>query len=116
MRYNSKENYCSSSPDVILGVNINRGCYLHDRHYRNERDVRFTRKKADQLLRDYIYKDLANSNQDFQIRSPREWKLKKYILFKSSSKILIQFRKNIAFPVSRIYYYTVRVFGEKHYV
>lgn len=116
MSYDPKENYCSSSPDVIFGVTINYGCYLHDRHYRNERKERYTRLQADRLLRNCIYRDLKNSNVPFQIRSPRRLKLKNYILFRSNSKTLIYFRKNLAYPTSQIYYLFVRLFGKKFWV
>lgn len=80
--YNSKLNFCSYSPDSLFGVNFNYGCYLHDRHYRNERIDRLTRKKADELLRDKIYSTYAKKNKKF-----------------------------LGFLISRIYYITVRLFG-----
>lgn len=57
MTYNPKENYCTLSPDTIFGVNINYGCYLHDRQYRNEVKVRMTRLEADRLLQRSIEND-----------------------------------------------------------
>ena len=56
--YNPNLNYCSMSPDSILGVKINHGCYLHDRHYRDERMVRLSRAKADLLLGKCIFRDM----------------------------------------------------------
>ena len=84
MVYNKKLNYCTLSPDEILGVRFNYGCYLHDRQYRNEVKIRKTRKEADQLLRDTIYKEFKKEN-----------------------------KKLIGYLISRIYYLFVRVFGEK---
>ncbi len=106
--YNKELNYCTFSPDRIFGVYINYGCYLHDRHYRNERKVRLTRLESDRLLRDWIYRDLRNSNAQFQIRFT--WKKKGIdkLLFKSDRKIFIKLRKLIAHPTSRVYYYAVR--------
>ena len=56
MAYNKEENYCTLSPDTLMGVTFNFGCYLHDRHYRNEVKNRLTRKGADVLLRRRIQK------------------------------------------------------------
>lgn len=48
--YDPTADYCTLFPDKMLGVNYNYGCYLHDRHYRNERKRRLSRKDADKLL------------------------------------------------------------------
>jgi len=40
----------------VIGIKYNYGCYLHDRHYRDERKKRLTRKGADQLLRKEVFK------------------------------------------------------------
>lgn len=104
------------SPDIILGCTINYGCYLHDRHYRNERKNRFTRLNADLLLRNIIYKKLKTSNETFELRL----KIKKFkiniLFFKSDRKIFIGLRKKLAYPVSRIYYYAVRLFCASSWV
>ena len=54
--YDEKLDYCTLFPDHIAGVNYNYGCYLHDRHYRNERKTRLTRKEADLLLQREVFK------------------------------------------------------------
>lgn len=116
MKYNPKEDYCSFSPDVILGCTINYGCYLHDRHYRNERKVRFSRKDADILLRDTIYRTLKTSNVTFELRL----KIKKFkinlLFFKTNLRFFIGLRKLLASPMSRLYYYSVRLFAKGAYV
>lgn len=56
MSYNKELNYCTMSPDELFGVRFNFGCYLHDRHYRNEVKRRLTRKQADSLLKQRIQK------------------------------------------------------------
>lgn len=115
MGYDKKQNYCTASPDVILGVVINFGCYLHDRQYRNEVINRKTRKEADEQLRNCIYRDLKKSNAQFQIRVPRKLtdflRIKSNLIFRSDKKILIKLRKKSAFLMSRIYYYAVRYFA-----
>ena len=50
MTYNKNHDYCTLSPDSILGVKFNYGCYLHDRQYRNETKNRTTRKLADKKI------------------------------------------------------------------
>ena len=60
--YNMADNYCSYSPDKIFGVKFNYACYLHDRQYRNERVKRFSRKKADRLLRNRIIEIYKHNN------------------------------------------------------
>lgn len=110
--YDKNKNYCSMSPDSILGIYINYGCYIHDRHYRNERQSRLSRKRADQLLRNFVYRDLKKSNVQFQVKIP---KLNK-IIFKSNSLMLIAFRKELAFPLSRLYYYIVRLLGWRYWI
>lgn len=116
MKYNPNEDYCTNSLDVILGCNINFGCYLHDRHYRNEREHRFSRKDADILLRDIIYRILKTSNVPFELRL----KIKKFkinILFlKSRLRYFICLRKRLAFLFSRVYYYAVRILGKRSYI
>jgi hypothetical protein len=82
MTYNSKNNYCSYSPDRLFGITFNFACYLHDRQYRNEVVRRETRLKADQNLRDRIYSEFVKKNK----------KIKGYI-------------------ISRIYYFAVRLLG-----
>lgn len=57
MAYDPKENYCTLSPDKLFGVNINYGCYLHDRQYRNEVKKRKTRLEADRELERTIMND-----------------------------------------------------------
>lgn len=114
--YNPKEDYCTASPDVILGCTINYGCYLHDRHYRNERKNRFTRLDTDILLRNIIYNTLKSSNVPFELRLKIK-KLKINILFfRSKRKCFIKLRKLLAYPFSRIYYYAVRLFARKAYL
>lgn len=116
MKYNPNDKYCSSSPDVILGCNINFGCYLHDRHYRNERENRFSRKDADILLRDIIYRILKTSNVPFELRLKIE-KFKINILFlKTRLRFFIGLRKRLAFLFSRVYYYAVRIFAKRSYI
>lgn len=116
MKYNKDLDYCSSSPDVILGCTINYGCYLHDRHYRDERKIRFSRKDADLLLRNIIYKTLKTSNVPFELRL----KIKKFkinILFlRTKLKLFIKLRKLLAYPFSRIYYLGVRLFAKRAYL
>ena len=119
--YDPKEKYCSSSPDIILGVVINFGCYLHDRHYRNERAIRYTRKKADQLLKNHIYRDLKKSNLPFEFRL--RWKkvgVDWIIINKnwsiSKTRFLIGFRRLLARPVSNWYYWAVRLFAKRAWV
>jgi len=63
MTYNPKENYCTLSPDKILGVNINYGCYLHDRQYRNEVKKRKTRLEADKELQRSIENDFLSAGK-----------------------------------------------------
>lgn len=107
--------YCTSSPDSILGCKINYGCYIHDRHYRNERKKRLSRKAADILLRNHIYRTLKTSNDPFELRF-RIRKFKINILFlRTKLKSFIYLRKLLARPVSRIYYYAVRLFGKRNY-
>jgi hypothetical protein len=114
--YNKNENYCTMSPESILGCTYNYGCFLHDRHYRNERKVRLNRKDADKLLRDTIYKILKTSNVPFELRLRIiEWDIN-VLFFTSKSKLLIKFRKMIAKPWSRLYYYTVRLLASKYYI
>lgn len=48
--FNPKANYCTMFPDVMFGVDYRYGCYLHDRHYRNERKNRLTREETDVQL------------------------------------------------------------------
>ena len=111
MTYNKNENFCTMSPDNILGATINYGCYLHDRQYRNEVKFRKTRKQSDQVLKNRIYKDLKKSNQPFEIRI-KFTNCKKvnvdWLIFTSKKEYLIKFRKKLAYPVSRIYYLGVR--------
>lgn len=115
MIYNKKDNYCSMSPDRILGVLINHSCYLHDRHYRNERKIRKTRKEADILLKDLIYEKLKTSNNDFELRFTFEKFNIDWLFFKSNKKIFISFRKKLAYPISKIYYYAVRLFARRYW-
>lgn len=82
MGYNKDHDFCSYSPDKILGVNHNYGCYLHDRQYRNEVKKRKTRKQADIQLRDVMYGVYSKNN-----------------------------KKILGWIVSRIYYIVVRIFG-----
>jgi len=111
MAYNQSENYCSLSPDRILGCTFNFGCYLHDRQYRNEVKIRKTRKEADIQLQQVIYKTLKESNSPFEI----SLKIKKtkidIIFFESSKPFFINLRKKIALPWSMVYYYAVRIFA-----
>jgi len=65
MTYKKEENYCTMFPDEIFGVRYNYGCYLHDRHYRDERKIRKTRKEADKLLRDEVYKSFVIKDKKF---------------------------------------------------
>lgn len=114
--YNPKEDYCTASPDVILGCTINYGCYLHDRHYRNERKIRFNRKDADILLRDIIYRRLKTSNETFELRLKIK-KLNINVLFLATDlRVFIKLRKQLAYPMSRLYYYAVRLFAGRAYV
>ncbi len=85
--YNKEDDYCSFSPDRLFGVTFNYGCYLHDRQYRNEVKIRKTRKQADILLRNTIYKVYIKKNKKF-----------------------------IGFMISRIYYYAVRLFAKRAYL
>lgn len=114
-KYDPKKNYCTMSPDVILGVVINFGCFLHDRQYRNEVVERKIRKEADLQLRDCIYRDLKKSNVEFQIRIPKKlsklFLMKDNLIFESKNLRLIKLRKKSAFILSRIYYYAVRYFA-----
>ena len=87
MKYNKELDYCTKFPDKIFDVNYNHGCYLHDRHYRNERKHRFTRKNADKLLRDIVYRKFADKN-----------------------------KKVIGFIWSRIMYIGVRLLAKKYWV
>lgn len=80
--YNKNANYCSYSPDSIVGVNFNYACYFHDRQYRNEVKHRKTRKEADQELRRVIYNKFVDAD-----------------------------KRILGFVVSSIYYYFVRLFG-----
>ena len=84
MAYDPKENYCTLSPDSILGVKINYACYLHDRQYRNEVINRKTRKQADQDLKNRIYEKLTLSGY-----------------------------KKVGLIVSKLYYIVVRLTGWK---
>lgn len=116
MTYNKEEDYCTASPDVILGCIINYGCYLHDRHYRNERKVRLSRKDADILLRDIIYRKLKTSNETFELRLKIK-KLRINLLFlRTDLRLFIWLRKLLAYPMSRLYYYTVRLFARRAYI
>lgn len=63
MTYNPKENYCSFSPDSVFGVKINYGCYIHDRHYRDEMKKRKTRLEADNELYNYIVEDFKKAGK-----------------------------------------------------
>lgn len=116
IKYNPDLDYCSYSPESILGCKYNYGCYLHDRHYRNERKFRFSRKDADILLRDTIYRILKNSNEPFELRL-RIKKFKINILFlRTKLKLFIGLRKLLSRPWSRIYYCGVRLFAEEKYI
>lgn len=53
--YDPKADYCSLSPDTLFGVKFSYACYLHDRHYRNERKQRLSRLEADKLMRERIF-------------------------------------------------------------
>lgn len=109
--YNPLLDYCTLSPDVILGVKINYGCYLHDRHYRNERKVRLSRKEADQLLRDHIYTRLIESDETFILRFTNK-KLKINIaLIRSDRAFFKNIRRKLAYLVSGTYYLVVRTLG-----
>jgi len=113
--YNSENNYCSFSPDEIFGVRFNYACYLHDRQYRNEVKKRKNRLQSDNQLRDKMYEIIKNSNDPFKLRI----RIKKLninkTLFTSKNKLLIKLRKKLAYPLSRIYYYSVRMFARKHW-
>ena len=84
--YNKEDNYCSYSPDRLFGITFNYACYLHDRQYRAETQIRKTRKQADIDFRNHIYKIFKNKNK----------RVKGWL-------------------VSRIYYYAVRLFSKSHY-
>ena len=108
-RYYPNVDYCTSSPESILGVKYNYGCFLHDRHYRKEVINRLSRKDADKLLRDYIYRKLKMSNEPFELRFRR--KSINLLFFRTKLKFFINLRKKLAKPWSLIYYYAVRLFG-----
>ena len=108
-RYYPNFDYCSCSPESILGVKYNYGCFLHDRQYRKEVIKRKTRKESDIDLRNYIYRRLRDSNEPFEIRFRR--KGVNVLFFKTRLKCFIDLRKKIASPWSKMYYYGVRLFG-----
>jgi len=56
MPYLKELDYCTYAPEGFFGVKFNYHCYLHDRQYRNEVKRRLTRKEADDIFRDRIYK------------------------------------------------------------
>jgi hypothetical protein len=85
--YDPKADYCSLSPDTLFGVKFSYACYLHDRHYRNERKQRYSRKEADQLMRDHIFKRF-NENH----------------------------KKKLGFIVGNVYYYVMRVIGWRTWI
>ena len=85
MTYDKDENYCTMSPDTILGVKINYACYLHDRQYRNEVKERKSRLEADKQLREGIYRALEVKN------------------------------KFLAYIISTLYYCAVRIFASKNW-
>lgn len=87
MKYNKNEDYCTMSPDKILGVNHNYGCFLHDRQYRNEVVNRKTRKEADIQLRDVMYRTYIKNN-----------------------------KRCIGWIISRIYYFAVRIFAKRAWI
>ena len=87
MGYDKNANYCTMFPDSIAGVNYKYGCYLHDRHYRNERKVRLSRKDSDILLRDVVYRKFEEKD-----------------------------KKIIGFIVSRLMYVGVRLFAKLSWV
>jgi len=85
--YIKSENYCTMSPDGLFGVRFNYSCYIHDRQYRNEVKIRKTRKEADLNFRNMIYDHFKKTNKKF-----------------------------LGFIVSRVYYYSVRLFARKAWV
>lgn len=64
MVYEEGADYCSFSPDVILGVRISKCCHNHDRQYRNEVKRRKSRLGADMALRDEIKAEFNKKNKD----------------------------------------------------
>ena len=56
-RYNKKKDYCTLSPDKLLGCLFNKACYLHDRQYRNEVVNRQSRLISDLALWKNIIKE-----------------------------------------------------------
>ena len=49
-KYNPKKDYCTCSPDGLLGCRYNKACYWHDRQYRNQIVNRQSRLVADLYL------------------------------------------------------------------
>ena len=49
-KYNKKVDYCSCSPDGLLGCRYSKACYWHDRQYRNQIVNRQSRLVADLCL------------------------------------------------------------------
>ena len=114
--YDPRFDYCTMSPDVVLGVVINYGCYIHDRHYRNERKVRLTRKEADQLMRDIIYAKLIESDATFVLKLSNK-KLKiHWEIFRSDLAFWKWVRRKLAYSVSGVYYLAVRWFACRNWV
>lgn len=84
MRKDGKKDYCTWSPDVVLGVDIGfKACKWHDEDYYKKKR---SRKEADVLFRDRIFKAFKDKN-----------------------------KKIAGYVVSRIYYIAVRLFGGFRY-
>lgn len=56
-KYNPNKDYCTLSPEKLLGCLFNKACYWHDRQYRNEVVNRQSRFMADLYLWGGIIKE-----------------------------------------------------------
>ena len=62
MGYKKDKDYCTLSPEKILGVKHNYACYLHDMDYYKQ--VR-TRKESDLLFRNRLYNIYRRQNKKY---------------------------------------------------
>lgn len=88
-KYDPKIDYCSMSPEGLLGCKYSKACYWHDRQYRDELQNRVSRLKADL----YLWRDIITES----------WKVRK-------TSIIWSWR------VGYVYFMATRLAGKRHYI
>lgn len=88
-KYNPKIDYCTMSPDGLLGCNYGKACYWHDRQYRNQIVNRQSRLVSDFCLWGNIVKEA--------------WKVRKTSILWS-------------WWIGNKYFLAVRLFAGKNYI